>query len=254
MRFYSLLMLLVPLACSTVGCNQSEPEKTTALTTNKPPASRATEPDDARDSNGPLVAISLRGQDMTLADLANSENVKSLERIDAHSAGLTETDMVALAKFSNLKKLEMNVNTKITDESLRHLKALEELRILSLFFCPQLTGSGFEHLTELDKLANLNIGNNKNITDESLLHLRQLESLQILLASPLHGITDAGVKHVSEFSNLRRLRLSGDQITDAGLEHLTSLKNLEVLTLSRSHSEAAIAKLQQALPNCTIQQ
>lgn len=253
-----LRILLASAVCIAAGCKPSESQstnvKTNAQAANQRPVPRSTDADGPRDRVGHLTTISLRDQDMTVADLAQRDDANRLERLDAHSAGLTDTDMAALARFSQLKELKLNVNSKITDDGLRHLEGLGELQVLSLFFCPQLTGSGFKHLTKLDKLENLNIGNNQNITDEGLLHLRQLESLQVLLASPLHGVTDEGVKHLSEIRSLRRLRLSGAQITDAGLEHLASLKNLEVLTLSRDHSEAAIAKLQQTLPDCKIQQ
>ncbi len=65
----------------------------------------AISPDDERDNNGHLIAISLRGRDATLADLAKTEDVKSLQRINARSGDLSEADMAAIAMFHNLKKL-----------------------------------------------------------------------------------------------------------------------------------------------------
>lgn len=266
----SSLIIPVLFALAIFGCDQSKPVPQPSQTFNKAPVSpRNVNPwvvtsseimalvvakDDELDDEGRLVAITLHGKDQTLADLAHTEAAKRLERINAHSAKLSDADMAYLADFPKLKKLELNVNPKITDESLQHLNGLGELRILSLFYCPQLNGSGFEHLAELDQLVILDIGNNENIADESLIHLQQIDSLRILLASPLHGITDEGVKNLSQLGSLRRLMLSGDQITDGGIQHLASLNHLEVLTLSGAQlTETGIARLQQALPDCQIQ-
>jgi len=267
-RFYVLLTINLCLVFFAVGCNQGEPDQSRYANVKKTPAPQvdvdpwaatlseitelAISPDDERDSNGQLIAISLRGKDVTLTDLAKTEDAKSLQRVNAHSGNLSEADMAAIAMFPNLKTLKLNVNNRVTDESLRCLKNLEKLQVLSLFFCTELNGSGFVHLTELDSLANLNIGNNKNISDKSLSCLSELKGLRILLASSLNGITDEGVKHLSKIENLRRLQLSGDRITDAGLMYLASLKNLEILTLSRNHTEEAIENLKKAMPNCTI--
>ncbi len=58
-------------------------------------------------------------------------------------------------------------------------------------------------------------------------------------------------------SNLRGLTwlgLSGTCITDKGLHHLESLSNLRrlVLTECPNITDEGVARLQKALPNCTI--
>ncbi|MDG2183629.1 MAG: leucine-rich repeat domain-containing protein [Mariniblastus sp.] len=258
MRVLSLFLVVSLLVVSNSGCNQSDEKKQVEnMPRTSSAGSRGNTSLAAKDSDGQeggLVSVSLRDKATTLGKLAESNSAENLKEIDAHSAGLTEADMAYFTHFPNLEKLTLNVNLKITDESLESLQGLSELENLTLFFCPQLTGSGFEYLTGLDTLVNLNIGNNKNIIDEHLIHLQKLDNLQILLASSLHGITDDGVKHLARISSLRRLRVSGNQITDVGLQQLASLTNLEVLTLARNqHSDDAIAKLQQALPGCKIQ-
>jgi hypothetical protein len=192
--------------------------------------------------------------DLTLETVAGTPQVTEINQLSAHSAGLTDADMVHLEKFINLTHLELNVNTKITDDSLRYLSGLKKLESLSLFFCPGLNGSGLAFLADLDRLVNLNIGNNRNLTDDSLKHLQELNSLEILLASPLNGITDEGVKILAELKSLRRLRLSGEQLTDEGIQQLAALTNLEVLTLGgKQLTDDGIQRLKAAMPNCQIQ-
>ena len=65
-------------------------------------------------------------------------------------------------------------------------------------------------------------------------------------------ITDVGLVHLKGLTSLKELRLP-KQITDAGLVHLKGLTKLESLDLSRTKiTDAGIAELQQALPNCKI--
>ena len=46
--------------------------------------------------------------------------------------------------------------------------------------------------------------------------------------------------------------LAGTKITDAGLVHLKGLTNLQKLIISGSITDAGVADLQKALPNCEI--
>ncbi len=58
---------------------------------------------------------------------------------------------------------------------------------------------------------------------------------------------------IKSLATLTRLNLAGTQITDAGLDHLAGLKKLTSLDLSGDQiSPAAVAKLQQQLPNLTV--
>ena len=54
-------------------------------------------------------------------------------------------------------------------------------------------------------------------------------------------------------TNLSSLYLWGTQVTDAGLVHLKGLTNLICLELAEARgTDAGVAELQRALPNCKI--
>jgi Leucine-rich repeat (LRR) protein len=54
-------------------------------------------------------------------------------------------------------------------------------------------------------------------------------------------------------TNLKTLGFNGTQITDSGLMHLKNLSNLEARSLSYTKvTDADIAELQKALPDCKI--
>jgi len=58
--------------------------------------------------------------------------------------------------------------------------------------------------------------------------------------------------HLEGLTYLSSLELYGTKITDAGLVYLKGLTNLTFLTLSKEVTDAGVAELQKALPNCVI--
>jgi hypothetical protein len=57
---------------------------------------------------------------------------------------------------------------------------------------------------------------------------------------------------MSRLQKLTALELGAPNVTDAGLKHLVGLKNLKSLYLADKISDDGLAKLQSALPGCTI--
>ena len=89
--------------------------------------------------------------------------------------------------------------------------------------------------------------------------LRQNEQGEVVtVALSRTRVTDADLAHLTGLAALERLWLADSQVTDAGLAHLTGLTALKELRLeddiggSGTSVLARRAKLQQALPNCTI--
>ncbi len=73
-------------------------------------------------------------------------------------------------------------------------------------------------------------------------------------------ITDTGLVHLKGLKNLTDLGLFNTQITDAGLLHFKGLTKLEMLYLANTDdyptdtkiTDAGVAELQKALPDCKI--
>ena len=65
-------------------------------------------------------------------------------------------------------------------------------------------------------------------------------------------ITDAGLVHLKGMTSLTYLILYSTQITDAGLEHLQGMTSLTTLGLefTRGFTDARLAEIKAALPNC----
>jgi Leucine-rich repeat (LRR) protein len=140
----------------------------------------------------------------------------------------------------------------ITDEGLRFLEGLSELQELDLTGLP-FNDADLRHVKGLSQLRSLKLGHGSTqITDAGLINLKGLNQLKTL---SLDGsqVTDAGLEHLKGLSQLESLNLYNSKVTDAGLDQLRDFKNLTYLGLRTTHvTGEGIAKLQHALPNCTI--
>ena len=117
----------------------------------------------------------------------------------------------------------------LDDDDLKLLRNATGLRKLELKFC-SLTEAGLKNLAGLNHLETLNLDcslhDHANLGLACLKGLTQLQELNI---SDNYGVTDVELEHLKGLTQLRKLDLCGTQVTDAG-----------------------VAKLQKALPNCKI--
>jgi hypothetical protein len=83
-----------------------------------------------------------------------------------------------------------------------------------------------------------------------LCELRHLDRLSLVETK----VTDNGLRTASGWRGLSELCLFGTAISDEGLRHLEALKGLRVLNLQYCPriTDAGVAQLQKALPNCKI--
>ena len=126
-------------------------------------------------------------------------------------------------------------------------------RVVEVDFAkPGLTDEGLKHLAALKELKTLDLGRSQ-VTNAGLQYLgKELKGLLALyLSSP--QITDDGLTHLRGLTGLIDLHLSGLQVGDAGLKHLQECKGLKRLTLKRTKvSDNGVRLLQKALPELEI--
>ncbi|HEY4260632.1 MAG TPA: hypothetical protein VGM98_10740, partial [Schlesneria sp.] len=107
----------------------------------------------------------------------------------------------------------------------------------------------FSELESLHRLEGLGLGGTQIAGLEQLKGKARFHGLWLSGTS----VTDTGLEHVTGLTNLKTLHLYETQVTDAGLEHLNGLTSLRNLFLHNTHTTSeGRAKLQIALPNCTI--
>ena len=149
----------------------------------------------------------------------------------------------------NLEHIDLDHNHGVTDQGLVHLRNLKKLRVISLYHC-NVTGTGATHLAGLPNLRNLAMSYTP-LTHDGVVELGRLQQLESL--SIAHTpIADDDLAALNSLTNLKLLWLGNTGLTDRGLIHLERLTALENLTLPAGISDAAIDRLQKAIPNCQI--
>lgn len=139
----------------------------------------------------------------------------------------------------------------VVDRDLASLKNCDNLRELWLFQT-DITDAGLAVLDNLTNLEHLQLAETA-VTDRGLAYIEGLEDLKWLDLGATK-ITDAGLVHLSKMHHLEHLCLEDTGISDAGVEHLLGLSNLELLDLRGTRvTDEGVKKLQQALPDCTIE-
>ncbi len=157
---------------------------------------------------------------------------KELKRLSLQNTGITDEGLVYTKDLAQLEFLDLT-GTKVTDAGLVHLKGLTKLRVLRLKWT-RISGSGLTHLQELTNLEELDFSNSLFMI-AGLEHLRSMTSLKNLNLNSRPSLHDCAL------------------ISDGDLEHLKGLTCLESLDLDGTEvTEAGLADLQKALPNCKI--
>jgi hypothetical protein len=182
--------------------------------------------------------------------------------------GVTDADLKTLAELPHLRKLSLGYEIgfeprptvymfregfggHITDDGLQYLGSLTSLQQLNLSERGELTDAGFAQLRTLSRLRKLWL-HGTCLTDRGLEYLKPLRQLRELNIAHT-AITDKGLAHVRSFTELNVLLLSGNNISDGGLNQLKTLQNLKELDLRGARvSDEGVARLQKALPGCSI--
>ena len=139
---------------------------------------------------------------------------------------------------------------------LRELPGKHSIKVLKLTGCDL---AEFPDLDGFDKLVAVdNCFNAAQDEQEMQLCLRAIAKCRSLQGLNLYEarVTDRCLKELIPLQNLANLELAeNEEITDRGLEHLKSLKSLKRLSLGRksNYTQAAVDKLQAALPDCEIE-
>ena len=161
--------------------------------------------------------------------------------------------------------------TKVTDEGLKEVTGLKNLKLLWLKN-EQITDAALRTLRENGLLHTL-VGkmqkqggapmsaddieavylNNTRVTDNGLKELAGLNNLTELFLDFNTQVTDGGLKELAGMKNLQKLSLFSTKVTDVGLKELVGLTNLQELNVGLTKvTDAGVRQLQMALPKAKI--
>ena len=162
---------------------------------------------------------------------------------------VTDDDLRHVGELTELRFFCAEDGREVTDQGVQHLRNLRELRALALPMS-NLTDQSLSVLSRLPKLRDLYV-HGCQLTDEGLEHLGNMPQLRSLLILGGDAVfTDAGLAELGKLTRLESVTLNGMDATDEGLRHLGSLKSLRQLSLFDSNLDATW--LSEQLPQCWI--
>jgi hypothetical protein len=155
----------------------------------------------------------------------------------------TDADLALLEDLGHVRLLYLGSGGgRITDDGLRHLGKLTDLRMLILWGNP-ITGDGLEHLRDLKQLRHLDLSSTR-IEDDRLSGLRGLTALERIDFPNNPRLTGAFFEHVADLPNLKSVVVRGCGITDVGLSHLKDARGVQDLMLDNTRvSDAGLPNL-----------
>lgn len=147
----------------------------------------------------------------------------------------------------NARLKELNIDGEVRTDANRPGHPIVSLYLFSCTLSDRVVLSLIEHMPDLEKL-NLRGA----LVGDDLMSGLNLTGIKMLSLDGTR-ISDDALPHLSQLSNLVELNLTQTNVTDEGLLHLERLSQMEFLLLDRTRvTDDGIERLQQALPNCTI--
>lgn len=217
-------------------------------------------------------------KDANSGDFQALNGLRTLRRVlvRAPECKLLKDDAYAfLAGNEELDFINLEGVPSVTDAVLKHLADSKKLTTLAVQYAPGFTGEGLPAMPFLSTLLHVDfLGsglNDKGI--EALAACTQLQSLRATTGSAsdeayatlgkLPKLTDLRVDNtgfgdkaaaaIAATGVLQYLDVSFTRISNKGLEKLEALTSLTTLVIRGVKvSDAAVARLQKALPNCTV--
>jgi len=148
---------------------------------------------------------------------------------DVSDAGLERLAPLA----DHLTYLDLSACGRLTASGLAHLRPLECLATLRLWYCLSLGDAALARIGDLTGLSTLDLGNCTGFGEASLAALTSLEELTVLKLGSCAQVGDSGLGLLRGLPRLTSLDLRRcARVTDAGLAGLVGSSELTVLNLS----------------------
>ena len=152
-------------------------------------------------------------------------------------------DLIAVMKEHRIRALD--AQGLMTDTVLARLAGLDHVTSLSLGGSRQLTDDGLRHLARMPQLRHLDLSEypGGNLTDRGLEVLRHLPGLQTFEMTWQRGISDAGVANLKFCDQLERVNLMGSPTGDGAIEALQGKPHLRYFSSGRLVTDTGLRLL-----------
>jgi len=138
----------------------------------------------------------------------------------------------------------LSANGQMTDDLLERVSRLDSIQSLDLEGCTSVTDDGLKHLARMPQLRHLNL-TCPAMTDRGLEVLGSLTQLETLKIFHVQSITDAGLKPLAACDGIRNVNLLGTHTGDGVLHTLAGKRQLSHLYPGNAVTDAGLAILKE---------
>lgn len=179
--------------------------------------------------DGPVVKVQFRsGSKLTSQAIAALKEFTGIRSLILSSSPIRSGLFDAIRGMKDLEVLYMPSGLEDNEFAVvAGMPKLRELKAVTVGYGPGVTDNGVKALRDLKEMRNLKLWSNK-LTDTGLKHIAGLSKLtELELVNT--KITDTSMPLLATFTDLERLDLTFTQVTPAGLRQLKGLKMLKEL-------------------------
>ena len=166
-----------------------------------------------------LTALSIGGDGMTDAALAEVGRIATLEAVDLSDLRhpVTADGLGGLARLPRLRSLVLPKRLEGTDAVLAALAPAACVERVRLADAAAVTDAGLGHLGRMAGLREVDLSLAGRVTDGGLKALAGLPRLETVYLDGAKGVTDAGVANLLGSATLTGLSVGGSRVTEAGV-------------------------------------
>jgi internalin A len=153
---------------------------------------------------------------------------RQIVELKLRSSWISDSDLQTVATARELQRLDLS-HTRITDLGFQHLKMLQNVTELNLYYAEQVGDGALAVARNWRKLRRLNLSGTK-VTDAGIAQLVDHPSLEAIDVG-FSLFTDGGFESLTAIPNLTELAVGGNKVTDVGLNSLRLMPKLTILDL-----------------------
>ncbi|MAT15985.1 MAG: hypothetical protein CMJ46_12030 [Planctomyces sp.] len=181
-------------------------------------------------SHPTLREINLSGNELlNLEAMTSLGSIPNLAVFILDTSPITDKSFVGLKPAQNLEILAIDYCSNLTDASLQVIGGFEKLKMLNLMGCSRMTDKGLAALSNLNDVEELNL----YLSGTTPAALAQLTHMHKMVHFRFNAVeaTDDELKHLQNFPLLQEIQIPGAHLTDEGLQPLSGLTELRELLI-----------------------
>lgn len=154
---------------------------------------------------------------LSAEDLKPLQKLSNLKTLILDDCQLEEYALTAIKDITTLEKLDAH-NTGLTDTGMNAIRGLKKLKILSIHINPEITDAGMQNLNDMTQLEQVNLAR-LDISDKGIKFVENNPNLNYLKISET-GVSDASLPLLKALKQMTNLYVKKTNLSETGIQEL----------------------------------